>query len=710
MQKPLIFDFASALEGQARLRLWLVFVLVTSGLGIVYYLNKAPRYAITMGLVHFAYAGIFYIVGYRLRHRLPRWTLYLTAVLDALMLTGWAVVVGRLGQLLVPLYIFSSIGYGMRTGSKRIMHVSQAVSVLGLVVAPLFAPYWRENMTFWLSSLLSIVLIPGYVGILMDKLNLAITYAESENQAKSDLLARVSHELRTPLGGISNAAELLQVEAIADRPRQLAATILSLSAHLLADINDLLDQSKLSLRKLHLTTEPIDLSQQVEVVRASVEANARKKGLDFISVIDPRIVDCVVGDTRWLARVLINLLGNAVKFTDFGSVSLNISLLHDSPTDYLIRFSVKDTGIGIPKELQEKIFDPFVQLSTGTSSQNEGAGLGLAISKQVVELMGGALRVSGDVAMGSTFWFDLRMSRAKTKKVEQTDLEAATVTQGGGNADRQRLLIVDDNETNCYLLQELLQKEGHSVVTASSGEDALQILSNGEHFDLLLLDYNLGEMDGSVVLQTYRFGRRHPAPAYFLTADATGLTAEKLKNTGALGVLTKPVRAQELRQAIEFACGTTVPGQDRPSPRPGFAEKMQTSSSEPTHLRPVPIVFIDMAVINRLKQIGTRRAFFKELLERADADIAQCTAHILETLSEENLRGVRDAAHALKGVSMETGAMRLMNMALGLMRADDSYLIEQKLQISSDLLEASKKTREALQNIIAESMQQAAGF
>ncbi|MDE2478263.1 MAG: response regulator, partial [Betaproteobacteria bacterium] len=565
--------------------------------------------------------------------------------------------------------------------------------------------------SFWLSCMISIVIIPGYVGILMDKLYLALRYAESESMAKSELLARASHELRTPLGGISNAAELLRNEIPNQRQKRLAETILSLSSHLLADINALLDQSRLSVGKLTLSVDTVDLEQQLEVVRASVEMKAQKKGLAFSATLDPRITDAVLGDQHWLVRVLINLLGNAVKFTEFGSVALQISMLQQHDDAYTIRFSVRDTGMGIAKEFQQRIFDPFVQVPGQSNAHAEGAGLGLAISKQAVELMGGDLRLISEIGMGSTFWFDLRMQRSRKARTEErpVTLDDELLAE---DVDRRRILVVDDNQTNRYLLEELLQREGHSVVTAASGEQALDILSGPDSFDLLLLDYNLGAMDGSVLLQTYRFGRHDAAPAYFLTADATVVTGEKLRNTGALGVLTKPVRLRELRAAIRQACEdagdvAAVPVQGEVAAASAQAPAAAAGSS---HLRPVPVVFVDLAVIDRLRQIGTRQVFIKELLDRASEDIEANTERILDALAAGDMQAARDAGHALKGVCMETGAMRLMNMALGVMRTEDAYLLENRGRIAADLRDTSTRTREALHGIVAETMQQAAGF
>ena len=712
MSNPAIFDIALALKRQAKLRLWLVSALVVAGFLLLPFIGKPSLAIFVMAATHLIYAALVYLVINRAKSDFSRWPVVVTAIADALMLTMWIILMGKIGVLMTPLYNFTTIGYGMRSGSRRLLQTSQVTSFLGLAVLPFADSYWHNNPIIWVSCLIAVIIIPWYAGGLTDRLHLAIEFAESESKAKTNLLARVSHELRTPLGGISNAAELIKRESTTERPRHLADTILALSSHLLADINDLLDQSKLSLGKLQLSSEPADLSQQMDLIRAAIESNAQKRGISFTAVLDPRIVDRVVVDARWLARLLINLLGNAVKFTEVGEVSLNISLMQKLDAEYIVRFTVKDTGVGIPREHQREIFDPFVQIMPTSSFSMGGAGLGLAISKQVVELMGGTLRVSSELGMGSTFWFDLRMPRTAQAPTEQ----AAAVEHGATPATdakmvRQRkILVVDDNATNRYLLQELLRSDGYYVLAASNGDQALQILSSDNKFDLLLLDYNLGEMDGGQVLKTYRFGCINPVPAYFLTADATEVTALKLRDSGALGILTKPVSSQELRAAVDHACAVSNAAQGKLSVAGERPAVQQPSSRIVKPLRPVPVVYVDMEVIEKLKNIGTRSGFIVELLESANKDISKNTIKIVEALSAKEFKASRDASHALKGICLETGAIRLMNIAQAVMRAEDIYLLEQKSKLIADLRDASRNTIEALRDVIAETLDCASGF
>jgi two-component system sensor histidine kinase RpfC len=302
--------------------------------------------------------------------------------------------------------------------------------------------------------------------------------------------------------------------------------------------------------------------------------------------------------------------------------------------------------------------------------------------------MGGTLAVRSEVGKGSTFWFDLRLTRIAAPK------PAAVPVERAGAATARNILIVDDNETNLYLLRELLEQQGHRVITANSGRTALEILGSETPLDLLLLDYNLGDIDGAAVLQTYRFGRIRPAPAYFLTADASLLTVDRLKATGAVGVLTKPVRAEELGSAIR-AIGDGAKPLAAPARSPG--EK----PAEATKPQPVPTVYLDSSVVDNLRKIGSRPAFVGELLGRAGVDIASNCTRITEALAARDIMAVREAAHALKGVCLEIGAMRLMNLALGIMRADDHWLLTSSRRLIGEISDTGEKTRAALREAVA---------
>jgi two-component system sensor histidine kinase RpfC len=274
---------------------------------------------------------------------------------------------------------------------------------------------------------------------------------------------------------------------------------------------------------------------------------AKAKGIDLTVGIDDVIREKMIGDAHYLGRVLMNVAGNAVKFTDKGSVAVRFRLQEDQADNYLIRFEVRDTGIGIPKELHEQIFDPFVQGSTGTARRYGGTGLGMSIAKEIVTLMGGKIMLDSEPGKGSMFYFDLVFPKGASATYEEKPAENVQASYG------KRILVADDNATNLLLIQQLLQKDRHLVTTAGSGQEACTALANVD-YDVIFLDFNMGDMDGAAVLRTYHRETANPAAAYFLTADATEATAALLMESGAFDVLHKPVSIKQLRAAVARAC------------------------------------------------------------------------------------------------------------------------------------------------------------
>ena len=719
MEKTFEFDSRAALVAQAKLRLSMVVGGSAVGFTIGSFAGVVTPWTVLVGACHFVYAVVTYLVMRRARSRPAEPFLIATAVLDAFMVFAWAMVMDKYGIIFTPLFNFATIGYGMRTGSRKILLISQGASFVFVCLVPIISPYWQEHWIAWASAIIAVVIVPWYAGGLTRQFQAAIQFAEQESRAKTELMARVSHELRTPLGGISNAAELIAAEASTERTRGLAKTIRDLGAHLLADINDLIDQSRFTLARMVLDLETKTINSQIEVVRASVENRAKAKGLMMQCTVDPRLKQPVLVDSRWLSRVLINLAGNAVKFTDVGSIVVNVVLLTEGDDEYVARFSVHDTGIGISKDDQEKIFNPFVQVH-GDANSGEGSGLGLAISKQAVELMGGVLRVNSTPGGGSQFWFDLRLQKAEQQQPagetsrdarrapgqSPSDIVASDTEKGRAVPRPLRVLLVDDNATNLFLLKELILREGHTVVTASSGEVAMAILSSNETFDLLILDYNLGDMSGADLLKIYRFGRSSPAPAWFLTADATLITEQKLSDAGALGVLTKPISAEELRRAL----GRAAHGQgDSPTldksgnaatARPGSGSAAKPGAG--SHLRPVSVVYIDQGVVSNLRAIGRTQHFLEGMLKRAKSDMARAVDDICDALKKGSMEEVRTAAHALKGVSNEVGAVRLASLAQAIMRANDDSLEDAWQRIANDLRESAHNTFAAIDETVSQ--------
>jgi two-component system, sensor histidine kinase RpfC len=620
-----------------------------------------------------------------------------TAVSDPLVLSVWIPLTGKFGALLVGFYLFTTLGFGFRTG-RPLMHLCQIMSIIGFALVLAIDPYWQQNTVIWTALLVPLVAVPMYAGVLIKTLRAAREHAEQESRSKSELLAKVSHELRTPLTGIVAAAELLAVESKDRLVIRRTETILTLSDNLLREINDLLDEAKYDAAPLVLERSDVDLAKQIAVLRTTFETMVAKKGLTFRADVDEKITDLVGTDAHHLNRVLLNLVGNAVKFTEKGSVQLAVDLLGETPTSYRIRFSVTDTGIGIPEGFHATMFQPFSQVEQGSNRRYGGTGLGLTLSKKIVECMGSALQFDSTFGNGSRFWFDLELQRTTPSLMETQTRIHTDITSP------KRILVVEDNLTNLILIKELLKVDQHEVTTCTSGINALEVLAKHD-FDVLLLDYNLGDMDGVRVLQTYQFGRLHAAPALFLTADATAKTAARLKAAGGAGILYKPVNLAAIREAlarIEFPAGGA-------EEQPTTAVAIEVTKSERPALKVVPVSPIDHEVLDELKSINGRPEFLAMLLSHADSDITRSCQQLFQALAEKNYASVPNIAHALKGVSANVGAVRLAALASSLMNMSSDELDSSHERLGADIREWSRVTVVALRKIVAETVPASAG-
>jgi len=681
------------LKAQATLRILVAVPVIV--VETILYLGSPASVAARLVVLSILYC--VYILALRVLVHFPqivssRALLVATAVLDPLALTAWLVVTGEYGGLIVGFYLFTILGFGFRTG-RPLMYLCQLTAVAGFLLVCLGVPYWQEHLTTFLALLIPLLVVPMYAGMLIKSLRESRELAERESKAKSELLAKVSHELRTPLAGIISATELMAGEATQEVVRRRADTILSLSGKLLREINDLLDEAKLDAGATRLELAPVDIKAQVDLVHAALAEIAVKKGIDFQIRVDPAIVDRVQTDAHHLGRVLLNLSGNAVKFTDQGHVRLTVDLVRMEESRYVLRFGVSDTGIGIPDAFKDRMFQPFSQ-GQGTHQKYGGTGLGLVIARQIVELMGGVLRFESEIGRGSLFWFEVSMGRC----LAIAGVDATDALHDGSISTPKRILVAEDNETNLILLRELLEIDGHVVTTCSSGTEALEILAERD-FDLILLDYNLGDMDGVRVLQTWHFGHARTTPALFLTADTTQQTAQRISEcTNGSSVLYKPVTLLKLRKALSAieACA------------PGVTEKAEISQeimySAARQAKPaltsVAVTALDAEIIAELKTVSHRAEFFPSLLREAEHDMVRCVQHILEALEKRQHGAVRDAAHALKGVSGSVGAVRVYALASSLMATPGDDLDRSAERWAADVSEALRITIAALRREI----------
>ncbi|MDX2456821.1 MAG: ATP-binding protein [Gammaproteobacteria bacterium] len=450
-------------------------------------------------------------------------------VIDLGMTTYWMSVTGELGSPWYPLYLWISFGYGFRYGVKY-LYLSAALSVAGFSIVLMMAPFWAQHTGLSMGLLIALIVLPGYVAPLLKRITQERKRAEEANRSKSDFLARMSHEIRTPLNGIIGSGELLRSCNLASEEREYADTIHASGETLLRLIEDILDISKIESGVLTLEQVDFDLHELIHSTVRMFQLQAKANGIQVGSSIGLDTPFSLHGDVLHLRQILTNLVGNAIKFTGEGSVDLRCNTIRRGRNRSLIHFEVVDTGIGIPEAVQHHIFEKFSQGDESTTRRYGGTGLGTAIARQLVELMGGRIGFRSTPGIGTEFWFDIEFTQQVADETSLQKLQDCRVL-------RLSPTVGDDTEVVRYL-----DDWSVSYRNVRNGREALRLL-NAEHlltspFEVLILD----RMPVDAGIQNLLLALRTRAGLQDLTVLIIGGEGQDIpaQDTGANTVYTLP--------------------------------------------------------------------------------------------------------------------------------------------------------------------------
>jgi signal transduction histidine kinase/HPt (histidine-containing phosphotransfer) domain-containing protein/AmiR/NasT family two-component response regulator len=513
------------------------------------------------------------------------------------------------------------------------------------------------------------------------------------SHAKSQFLANVSHEIRTPMNGIVGMARLLQETSLTAEQREHAEIIVSSARALLRIIEDILDSSKIEAGVFELDTDDFDLRRVVDDVVRLLAPEANGKGISLSATVDPAVPDAVRGDPGRLRQALVNLVGNAVKFTAQGAVTVLAEAISSTADAHVVRFEVRDTGIGISPAARERLFRPFSQGDSSTTRRFGGTGLGLAISRRLVEMMGGRIEVVSEEGAGSTFSFAVTLGRADAAAVARATADAASASSLPDlplpRAPRRgRVLVAEDNDVNQKVTVRMLERLGFEAEVVGTGQAAASAV-RVEKYDAILMDGQMPGMDGfeaTAMIRAFEGPVRH-TPIIALTAGAMRGDRERFLAAGMDDYLAKPISPEQLEAVLQ----RWVPASGRRPELPAHAR-----SAAP------PEGPIDWTMVSDLLAL-TPPDFLGDLLALFFRDVAAALTDLRIAWRDDDLASWSRVAHKLRGSCATLGARSMMALCAEMEDLDQAAM----MQSGEAMLEALESEFARARELLADHQRKA---
>ena len=478
-----------------------------------------------------------------------------------------------------------------------------------------------------------------------DSLNDALIKAKNADNAKTTFLANMSHEIRTPLNSIIGFSQVLsQSSDLTSKNNKYASIIESSAKSLLGIINDILDISKIESGNFEISLKETNIDEIGEHVFELFNNRALDKKIELDFSIDENIPSCVLSDGIRIRQVLSNFISNAIKFTpELGKIDFKISLIEEKEKNAKIRFLVKDSGIGIPEDKVDNIFQPFIQVDNESNRQYEGTGLGLSICSHIIESLDSKVHVESSIGNGSTFWFDLELEVCSSTRGKKKKKSTSATSSFNAN-----ILVAEDNPANQELIKYILESLGVTFTIASNGKEAVDLFIEKNNFDLILMDINMPLLDGiSAFKQITAYEKENNlkhTPVSALTANAIKGDKEKFLELGMDYYLSKPIDINNLKEFFSI-----------------FLEnKEEDTENTKEEIKQDNIEKVSAASV--AKNLGLPEAIGEKLLNKFKADIIKDLDELQAFIEEENHKEIKQKAHYIKNSCLNIGLSLAVNI------------------------------------------------